>query len=224
VSPAAPGGADAGYAEPDDAKTREGTRSVLSSAVRASTRVPAAGVSSPAQTVLPGPPPVAAPSCETIPGQDLVAVGRGGEARAKSSHGFRVFASRLDQDVQASLRFCDENWGTVERFSHLLADLAGIFRLDLKTLAIFYSRSGRCIAFNASGSLHFNLRYFATLHDASSRDRPSREAWIFWYTTCCHELAHNLVAEHNQQHGHYTEAMVEEYFPRLLDRLRRVGL
>jgi Protein of unknown function (DUF3684) len=210
--------------EPDDAHARDGLRQALNSAVLASSQVPACGVSSAASQAVVSQDRVPAPSCEIIPGHDLVPVGREGIAHAKTSQGLRVFASRLDRDVDESLRFCVEYWNMVERFGYLLKDLASVFRLETKTMAIFYAKTGRVIAFNASGSLFFNLRYYATLHDASSRDRPSREALIFWYTTTCHELAHNLAKEHDQRHGHYTETMVEEYFPRFLDWLREIGL
>lgn len=217
-------GNDDPQAEPDDEKSRQGVRQVLTSAVRASSQVPAAGVSSAATQAAVPQDQAAAPSCEAIPGHDLQPVSREGIARAKTAQGLRVFVSRLDRDVEASVHFCNDRWSMVERFGYLLHALAAVFQLDATTMAIFYAKSGRVIAFNASGSLFFNLRHYATLHDADSRDKPSREALIFWYTTTCHELAHNLAKEHNQRHGQYTEAMVEEYFPRFLDWLRQLGL
>lgn len=207
---------------PDDARSRNGTRSALNSAVKAAATVPASGVSSPETRLVEVPPSSQASSCEVIPGQSLAAVTRG-DQKAKTSHGHRVFVSRLGDMTEESLIFCKDNWTTVERFSYLLNDLANIFRLDAGTVAIFYAKGGSVIAFNSNGSLFFNLRYFAKLHENGQRV-PSVDAWIFWYTTCCHELAHNLSRPHDVKHGYYTESFSIEFFPRFLSRLRAVGL
>jgi hypothetical protein len=39
---------------------------------------------------------------------------------------------------------------------------------------------------------------------------------VYWFVTLCHELAHNLVSEHSQQHEFYTESFVTEYFGKIM--------
>eukprot|EP00173_Palmaria_palmata_P005384 Plantae.Rhodophyta-Palmaria_palmata.ctg9444.p1 GENE.Plantae.Rhodophyta-Palmaria_palmata.ctg9444~~Plantae.Rhodophyta-Palmaria_palmata.ctg9444.p1 ORF type:complete len:417 (-),score=61.31 Plantae.Rhodophyta-Palmaria_palmata.ctg9444:350-1498(-) len=208
--------------KPNDARSRDGTRQALSSAVKATAAVPPSGVTSPETQNVVQDAPSRALSCEVIPAQDLAALTRG-NLKAKTSHGLRVFVSRHGGKTEESLQFCLDNWAAVERFSYLLSDLARVFRLETSALAIFYATSGRTIAFNSNGSLFFNLRYFMSLHE-NSRHVPQVDAWVFWYTTTAHELAHNLSQSHDQKHGFYTEAFISEFFPVFFDGLRAVGL
>jgi len=42
------------------------------------------------------------------------------------------------------------------------------------------------------------------------------EASAYWWIVVAHELAHNLVKEHNAEHSFYTEMLVANYFPKMM--------
>ncbi|KAK5108887.1 hypothetical protein LTR62_007689 [Meristemomyces frigidus] len=154
-----------------------------------------------------------APSyCDAKPGHDLNFV-------TELQGGIRVFLtrSRTVTDPQAFLRQHDQ---AITHFASLLTQLTTIFTptLNPKTLNIFHDADGAAIAFNSSGSLFCNLRYFEQLHltavVASAEGRV--EAGAYWWITLCHELAHNLVQEHSSAHEFYTESFIAEYFTRMV--------
>ena len=72
------------------------------------------------------------------------------------------------------------------------------------SLNIFYDPSGRTIAFNRQGSVFANFRYFKQLHEGAVLAGDRREALVYWFVILCHELAHNLVADHSSNHSFYT--------------------
>ena len=93
------------------------------------------------------------------------------------------------------------------------------------TLQLFYDLAGPLIAFNRSGAVYCNLRYYVGWHDrdvqAGNLDGACARCWsadgadalISWYMSLAHELAHSasrsaavmltladLVKEHNSEH------------------------
>ena len=101
----------------------------------------------------------------------------------------------------------------------MLLDIGNVFLLRPQSLHIYYNESGSSIAFNRQGSIFCNLRYFLQLHWSSfgaAAGQGKQKAAVYWFVTLCHELAHNLVEEHSQQHEFYTESFVTEYFGKIM--------
>ena len=75
---------------------------------------------------------------------------------------------------------------------------------------IFYDESGGTIAFNAKGSVFCNFRFWKQLHEAKALGDGMNsgdgkvEAGSYWWIVVAHELAHNIVKEHNAEHSFYT--------------------
>lgn len=68
------------------------------------------------------------------------------------------------------------------------------------------------VAFNLNKSLFFNLAWFMTLHSEGCASREGKlRALDSWFFTYCHELAHNLVGDHNARHSWYQQQIAIEY-------------
>ncbi|KAF9529296.1 hypothetical protein CPB83DRAFT_906254 [Crepidotus variabilis] len=105
------------------------------------------------------------------------------------------------------------------RFCHIMKALANVYRLPLKSLHIFFDVEGGIIAFNRNGSIFLNFRYYEQWHDASVKQGNLQSAYISWYFSLAHEIAHNLVHPHNSEHEFYFSALCEHHmmdFTRLL--------
>jgi hypothetical protein len=100
-------------------------------------------------------------------------------------------------------------------FSVLLAQLAGAFGCNPSAINLFYDEAGSTIAFNKSGTIYCNLRYYHQLSHATSSDGSA-----YWYVTLAHEIAHNLVSEHSSAHEFYTESLVVAHLKRLIPLLK----
>jgi hypothetical protein len=146
--------------------------------------------------------------CDAAPGHNLTYVGNviGME--------FYVHRSVQPDDVL-------EQYGqAMARFTSVLTELAQVFGLALPTIQIFYDSQGPTIAFNLSGSLFMNLRYYLALHEPQSKAQEAskrKEALIYWFMTLCHELAHNFVSEHSSEHEFYMSSFAENYLESLMD-------
>ena len=102
-------------------------------------------------------------------------------------------------------------------FVVVLVEVAKVFELPPQTINIFHDEQGASIAFNSNGSLFCNLRYYIQLHSAEMATPEGKvEAMAYWWITLCHELAHNLVSQHDSQHSYYTESFVAHYFRRMV--------
>ncbi|EPB82838.1 hypothetical protein HMPREF1544_10405 [Mucor circinelloides 1006PhL] len=114
-----------------------------------------------------------------------------------------------------------EQYGqSMARFNGILTALAQVFELKLTTIQIFYDAQGPTIAFNLSGSLFMNLRYYLALHDTTDKQQElskRKEALIYWFMTLCHELAHNFVHQHDSQHEFYMSSFAENYLESLMN-------
>lgn len=149
--------------------------------------------------------------CNVIPGHELV-LWSGRNGTGKSFNGIKVFASCLNSESEA---FLDNNMPMIDTFGVILQSLSEVYSLKLDAVAMFHEAGGRSIAFNLSGALYFNIRFYAALHHHAER-HPDNACYAYWYTTMAHELAHNLVKAHNKEHGYYTESYVSNFLPQLL--------
>merc|ERR1739841_291276 len=88
----------------------------------------------------------------------------------------------------------------------LAAEVFGIRR----NCNVFLDKDSSRIAFNKSRILFFNLRYYIQVQHC----KESRAAvCVFWFTTFCHEIAHNSKAFHNEEFVQEMENILAEYGP-----------
>jgi len=67
------------------------------------------------------------------------------------------------------------------------------------------------IAFNRNASIFLNLRYYEAWHDQDVLMGNLSSAYISWFFTLAHEIAHNLVQPHNSEHEFYFSAICEKH-------------
>jgi len=145
--------------------------------------------------------------CDSKPGHDLKYI-------AELSNGIKLYLSRAHPDPNSFLQTYRDALAT---FVIVLAEVAQVFELPPQTINIFYDEQGASIAFNSNGSLFCNLRYYMQLHLASMDSPQGKvDAMSYWWITLCHELAHNLVSQHDAQHSYYTESFAAHYFRRMV--------
>jgi len=162
----------------------------------------------------------AASYCDERPGHDLSYLG------TLPTSGVKVYLAATSSATPASASFLRANAQGLEYFATVLLAAASVFPVAKSSVHIFHedTPSSKSIAFNKQGSLFFNYRYFSQLHLAGmGSDRGRGDAIVYWWTTFCHELAHNLVAEHSSQHGYWTEAFVTKYFGAVSELIVRLG-
>lgn len=171
--------------------------------------VPASGVCSSENKVsLPTDLEQSAPSCDEEEVHNLRPFD-GPHLNGSTSNNTKVFSQRGDP---ASGVFLMDNWDAVECFSIVLHNLCSVFRLHAKCVAIMHEDAGGTIAFNASGALFFNVRFFHALHYKGCVDGVmgmKSACYTYWFTTMAHELAHNIRREHDRTHGYVTEVFVK---------------
>ncbi|KAF2168071.1 hypothetical protein M409DRAFT_65608 [Zasmidium cellare ATCC 36951] len=145
--------------------------------------------------------------CDSKPGHDIKFV-------AELSNGIRLYLPRSHPDPTAFLQTYRDSLAT---FVLVLSEVANVFELSPQMINIFHDEQGAAIAFNSNGSLFCNLRYFLQLHMSQMASPEGKvEAMAYWWITLCHELAHNLVKQHDSQHSFYTESFVAHYFRRMV--------
>jgi hypothetical protein len=132
--------------------------------------------------------------CDERPSQDLVHTG-------KSTAGIKIFLSKNGPD---RTKFLDSHGSGINAFASILVDCANIFSIRPDTISIFYDPTSKTIAFNSQGSIFCNYLYFDQLHSASMLQGHRADTLIYWWVIFCHELAHNLVADHSSRHSYYT--------------------
>ncbi len=97
-------------------------------------------------------------------------------------------------------------------FLPLIFGLTSIFTVNPAAVNIFLDKKSNTVAFNMNGSLFFNLAWFIALHSEGWSNREGRlRALDSWFLTYSHELAHNLVADHNARHNWYQQQIAIEY-------------
>ncbi|EXJ72432.1 uncharacterized protein A1O5_04936 [Cladophialophora psammophila CBS 110553] len=148
--------------------------------------------------------------CDEHPAHDLTFV-------AEIKDGIQCFLS--PSSVTNSSQFLQQHSAGLTAFASLIKSVGEVFSLNPRTLNIFFETSGKTIGFNRNGSIFCNYRYFEQLHQRSmvptGKDGYS-EAFVYWWVILCHELAHNLVADHSSDHSYYTEGFVAQYFTKVV--------
>ncbi|KAJ2913257.1 hypothetical protein MD484_g7175, partial [Candolleomyces efflorescens] len=124
--------------------------------------------------------------------------------------GIKIYVSD-DVALRLAKTFISDNHEGLVRFIHILKPLARAYELPQSTLHIFYDATGGLIAFNRNASLFVNFRFYQSWHDAEVRNGRRNSAFISWYFTLAHEIAHNLVEPHNSEHEFYFSAICEKY-------------
>ena len=144
--------------------------------------------------------------CESKADRNLIKVGNVGGLSVYEENGGKSFS--------------EEYMECAGEFAIVLKNIAQVFSLKRmeETVRIFLESSNGTIAFNLNGGLHFNLIYFHKLH-YNKKDVSLMEVYFFWYSTFCHELAHNIVEAHNEEHGFLTEHLQYTYFKQLFPHL-----
>ncbi|GAN09771.1 HATPase_c domain protein [Mucor ambiguus] len=148
--------------------------------------------------------------CDSGSGQDLTYVG--------NVMGMEFFVHRTVHPDDVLQQYGQP----MARFNSILNALAHVFELKLTTIQIYYDTEGPTIAFNLSGSLFMNLRYYLALHDTTDKEQESskrKEALIYWFMTLCHELAHNFVGQHDSTHEFYMSSFAETYLESLMNHI-----
>lgn len=134
--------------------------------------------------------------CDERPGHDLQFV-------ADSPPGPKIFFAQSVEDPSA---FLAEHRAGFNIFASMLIECAKIFSLRLDSVSVFYDPDAKTIAFNRSGSIFCNYRYFLQLHESKilKDGNDKAEAFVYWWVIMCHELAHNLISDHSSNHSYYT--------------------
>lgn len=111
-------------------------------------------------------------------------------------------SSTLTNNGQAMQLFIDR----------IIKPIIGVFNLDIKSVHIFVDVTGPSIAFNRAGQLFLNFRYHLVWFDEEVRQGQYTNALISTYHSLAHELAHNLVAQHDSEHEFWFSSICEQYF------------
>ena len=152
--------------------------------------------------------------CEVIPAHQLKMFG-------KTRNGIKVYSSlKTGAESEEILR---SSVAAINAFASVLETLCEIFSLKIDGIAIFNEHYGRTIAFNSNSALYFNFRFFSHLH-FNPNGPVNSECYSYWFTTMAHELAHNLVSDHNKDHGYYTESYITLFLPALSAKLSSIGV
>lgn len=126
----------------------------------------------------------------------------------------KVFLSQDIPKIQAQ-DFMNTKHDCLTRFVHIMESLAKTYQLPLANLHIFFDLDGGLIAFNRNGSIFLNLRYYEAWHDNDVHGGNLDSAYVSWYFTMAHEIAHNLVQPHNSEHEFYFSAICEKHIKQL---------
>ncbi|KDR75405.1 hypothetical protein GALMADRAFT_227055 [Galerina marginata CBS 339.88] len=131
----------------------------------------------------------------------------------------KIYLSEEFPQSQAGT-FMESKRHSIARFIHIMTPLAQLYQLPLTNLHVFYDLKGGIIAFNRNGSIFLNLRYFEEWHDADVKEKRLETAYISWFFTIAHEIAHNLVQPHNSEHEFYFSAICERFIVHLAQLLQ----
>ncbi|CAK7272006.1 hypothetical protein SEPCBS57363_004913 [Sporothrix epigloea] len=158
--------------------------------------------------------------CDSTHAHDLVMI-------AQAPRGMNVFLDRGATTPAAE--FLAKNGSVVASFESLLRDVAAVYDLAPGVVQIYYDATGPTIAFNTSGSIFCNLRFFMQLHFHRMQvmgavGKQARvDGTVWWWVVLAHELAHNLESSHNASHSYYTESFVQQYFQKMTARAATWG-
>ncbi|KAA6409490.1 MAG: hypothetical protein FRX48_07044 [Lasallia pustulata] len=151
--------------------------------------------------------------CDARPGQNITYF-------ADSRSGIKLF---LSNNIVDRNKFMAENSSALNAFAAILLECASAFALARNTIHIFYDEVGSTIAFNSKKALFCNYRYFENLHLPDVQQGNKADALVYWFVVLCHELAHNLVADHSADHSYYSEQLVIRYFANVAAKIAQQG-
>ncbi|PRP77691.1 hypothetical protein PROFUN_00552 [Planoprotostelium fungivorum] len=120
--------------------------------------------------------------------------------------------------VEADIQVSESQLVAAKSFSQVLQNLSSVFSIPnvKQTVCIFVDETST-IAFNAKHRLHFNLLYYERLH----HNKDPLDVYFFWYSTMCHEIAHNIEEGHNASHSYYTEQLACLHFQKFHQTLEK---
>ncbi|KKY25461.1 putative hatpase_c domain-containing protein [Phaeomoniella chlamydospora] len=149
--------------------------------------------------------------CDDVPSHDLQFV-------AEGVHGIQIF---LTTSVSSSRsEFLTTHSSGLTSFAGILKEVAGVFSMKLSAVNIFYDPSPEKIAFNRNGSVFCNYLFFEQLQEPKLSGPNYLAEWsetlIYWFVFMAHELAHNLVSEHNSEHSFFVESFCQKYFHKVM--------
>ncbi|MCJ1285547.1 hypothetical protein MMC26_004888 [Xylographa opegraphella] len=151
--------------------------------------------------------------CDAKPAQDI-------SFYALTSSGAKVYLSNAMVNKD---RFIAQNSTALDAFASVLIDCADTFALSRSSIHLFQDDGSSTIAFNLNQALFFNYRYFENLHLPNVLHGNKADAMVYWFVVLCHELAHNLVADHSSAHSYYTESFLIQYFTRIVAKIASVS-
>jgi len=117
----------------------------------------------------------------------------------------------VTNDIANPRRILEEKRDPIARFCHIIRPLRTLYNLPATSVHIFYDLQGDSIAFNRNASIFLNLRFFEAWHDATVENGDLSKAFISWFFTLAHEIAHNLVQAHNSEHEFYFSSICEAH-------------
>ncbi|MCJ1385120.1 hypothetical protein MMC17_008239 [Xylographa soralifera] len=151
--------------------------------------------------------------CDAKPAQDI-------SFYALTSSGVKIYVSNAMVNKD---KFIAENSAALDAFASVLIDCADTLALSRSSIHLFQDNGSSTIAFNQSQALFFNYRYFENLHLPRVLQNSKTDAIIYWFVVLCHELAHNLVADHSSAHSYYTESFLIQYFTKIVTKIADVS-
>ena len=146
--------------------------------------------------------------CDSKPAQNISFV-------ADSSSGFKIY---LSNDIADKNKFMAANSSALNEFGSILIECAAAFALSRTSVHIYYDEAGETIAFNANHAIFCNYRYFENLHLPAVQQQKKSDAVVYWFVVLCHELAHNLVADHSAAHSYYVYVLSPPFLDILMIR------
>ncbi|KAH9824771.1 hypothetical protein DFH28DRAFT_941666 [Melampsora americana] len=134
--------------------------------------------------------------------------------------GLRFYVSRqVTSGEMVMMEYGDALNRYVEK---VIKPVGEVFDIDPRSLHVFYDLEGPVIAFNKNGSLFFNLRYYLAWYDDHVKKGILADALIGTFSSFAHELAHNLVTDHNSEHEWWMSSFIEQYFLRIAAHIASV--
>ncbi|KAL5498075.1 hypothetical protein ACEPAH_3006 [Sanghuangporus vaninii] len=120
----------------------------------------------------------------------------------------KIFVAK---DVPDGRNLIAARHNSIARFIHVIRPLRSLYKLPPTSINIFYDVHGDSIAFNRNASIFLNLRFYEAWHDPDVQSGDLSKAFISWFFTLAHEIAHNLVQPHNSEHEFYFSSICEAH-------------
>lgn len=120
----------------------------------------------------------------------------------------------VSPELDPSTTLSNNGQGMQRYIDDIIRPLIKVFDLDPQSLHVFVDVSGPSIAFNRGGQLFLNFRYHLVWFDEEVRQHDRTNALISTYHSLAHEIAHNLVAQHDSEHEFWFSSICEHFFVR----------